>query len=391
MELTRREIIKGASATLALTTISSSAKENKTRLKTTTYSSNCKLDAGGVISLDRLELQAKENLSKAAYAFIAGGAGAEWTLRENKRALTDFRIKTHRLMGIDGHGVNLKSNLLGFELPFPILAAPVGAHTFANPDGEIASAKGVGAAGTIFQCSGASAKPLESIAAASTGIKWFQLYVNNDIGVTKELLERAKNSGYSAIIVTADALGPGTSEEFVRLGEPFPTGFSFGNNDPKYGGRGDFRNQKTNLTLKDIEFVRNVTGLPVIVKGIMNPDDAERVITAGVSAIQVSNHGGRQLDGLPASISVLPLIVKQVKKRVPIILDGGIRRGIDVLRAISLGADAVAIGRPMLYGLNLGGAEGVQQVFEHLSEELRIAMLLAGVDSIKKLNAQFLL
>ena len=218
----------------------------------------------------------------------------------------------------------------------------------------------------------------------------FQLYFNADVGVTRSLLQRARHAGYSAIIITADALGPGQSDEFIRLGRPFPPGFSFGNHDPRYGGSGNFSNQKIDLTPDDIGFVRSATGLPVIVKGIMRGSDADMAIKAGASAIQVSNHGGRQIDGVPGAISVLPEIVTTVDGRVPVIFDSGIRRGIDVFRALALGARAVAVGRPVLYGLAVGGATGAQSVIEHLRDELRIAMLLAGAKTVSQLSRDYL-
>ncbi|WP_455426038.1 alpha-hydroxy-acid oxidizing protein [Dryocola sp. LX212] len=393
MNYTRRNLIQFAGAGLTLAVVKPSAEAG---MKPPVATGNIKAvnkdaDDSKIISLDRLEQQAKEVMSPGAYAFISGASGAEWTLHENRRAFNDYPILTHRLADILEEDIDLSTELLGHQIPYPVICAPAGVHTFVHPEGELVSAKGVSDAGTIFQCSGASAKPLEAIAEASTGPKWFQLYFNADLGVTKDLLLRAKHSGYNAIILTTDALGPGSSEGFSSLGRPFPSGFTFGNHDPRFGGRGDFRNQKANLTPKDIEFVASVSGLPVIVKGIMRGKDADNAISAGAAAIQVSNHGGRQLDGLPAAISVLPEVANHVKKRVPIIFDSGIRRGIDVFRALCLGADAVAIGRPMLYGLSVGGAKGVQNVFEHLRDELRIAMLLAGCASTKNLSSDFLM
>ncbi len=195
-------------------------------------------------------------------------------------------------------------------------------------------------------------------------------------------MTRAKNAGYSAIILTADALGPGQSEDFIALGRPFRPDMTFGNHDPKRGGTGNFYAQKTNLTTQDIQFIKQFTGLPVIVKGVLRADDAVRFVQAGADAIQVSNHGGRQIDGVPASITALPAIAKAVNKRVPIILDGGVRYGIDVVRAIAMGADAVAVGRPVLFGLGMGGAEGVQSVLEWLNNDLKTAMLLSGTRSL---------
>lgn len=208
--------------------------------------------------------------------------------------------------------------------------------------------------------------------------------------MTRQLLTRAKKAGYSAIILTADALGPGQPDNFKAMGSPFRPDKNFGNHDPKKGGFGNFFDQKTSLTTKDIKFIKSFTGLPVVVKGILRPDDADKFIRAGADAIQVSNHGGRQIDGVPASMTALPAIAKVVNNRVPIILDGGVRRGIDVVRALAMGADAVAVGRPVLYGLGLGGAQGVQSVLEFLEQDLKTAMLLSGAAKLSDLNPSYI-
>jgi len=174
------------------------------------------------------------------------------------------------------------------------------------------------------------------------------------------------------------------------MGSPFPPGLVFANHDPKQGGRGQFLNQKIDLTPADIAWVKSITGLPVIVKGLLRGVDADLCIRAGADAIQVSNHGGRAIDGVPASITVLAEVVKHVNGRVPVIFDSGIRRGIDVLRALALGATAIAVGRPVLYGLALGGPKGVQSVLQQLRHELSAAMLLAGASSVRQLGASYL-
>ncbi len=235
----------------------------------------------------------------------------------------------------------------------------------------------------LYTASGASNLPLEQIAKATSGPKWFQVYFNADAGITRDILLRARDAGYSAIVLTADAIGPGTSDAFMAMGNPFPAGMTFGNNDPRYGGRGSFLAQNTALKMDDIGMIRQLTGLPVVVKGIMRPVDATDAVAAGAAAIQVSNHGGRQIDGVPASISVLQEVVDAVQDRVPVIFDGGVRRGIDVFRALALGATAVGVGRPVLFGAALGGAGGVQSVLEHLTRELHQAMLLAGVQTTR--------
>ncbi len=339
-----------------------------------------------IVSLGDVEAEARRVMSQAAWAFVANGSGDQWTLAENRRAFNDYPIAPHRLRGVEGNAISLETRLLGHDLPYPIIVAPSGVHIFAHPAAEAATASGAGRAGALYTASGASYLPLEQIAAATTGPTWFQAYLNIDDGVTKDILVRAKNAGFSAIVLTADAIGPGLSDEFVRMGLPFPPGMTFGNNDPRFGGRGNFLTQKTAMTLDDIGMIRSVTGLPVVVKGIMRPIDARDAVAAGAAAIQVSNHGGRQIDGVPGSISMLSDVVDAVAGSVPVIFDGGIRRGIDVFRALALGATAVATARPVLYGAALGGPSGVASVLEHLRDELRSAMLLAGTQTVTDIN-----
>lgn len=343
-----------------------------------------------IVSLERLEEEAKKVIPEAGFAFVSGAAGDEWTLRENRRAYDDYRIASKRLVGLARENVDLRTRLLGHDLPYPIIVAPMGVHGMVHLQAETDTAKGAGLAGTLYTSSGASHRPLEQIAKATSGPKWFQLYFNADEGITIELLQRARAAGYSAIVLTADALGPGQPDNFLAMGSPFRPDMGFGNHDPKFGGRGNFLNQKVNLTLKDIEFVKKHSGLPVVVKGLLRADNAVDSVRAGADAIQVSNHGGRQIDGVPASVTVLPKIATAVNNRVPVILDGGIRRGIDVVRALALGADTVALGRPCLYGLALGGAQGVQSVLEHLRNETQLAMLLAGAAKIADLSPDYL-
>ncbi len=343
-----------------------------------------------IISLDRLAVKARGAIPKEGYAFVSGGAGAEWTLRENRRAFNDYRIAAKRLVGLSNGDIDIRTSLLGLDMPSPIMVAPMGAHRMVHEKGEVDTARGAGLANVLYCSSGASNATLEEIAQATTGPKWFQLYWNNDDRVTRSLLTRAKKAGYSAIVLTADALGPGRPEDFIAMGNPFRPDATFGNHDPEKGGFGDFGDQKTALTVKDIQFIKQFTGLPVIVKGILRPDDADRFIRAGADAIQVSNHGGRQIDGVPAGITALPPIVAAVNNRVPVILDGGVRRGIDIIRAVAMGADAVAIGRPFMYGLGLGGAQGVQSVAEHINNDLKSALLLSGASKLSDLNPDFI-
>ena len=344
-----------------------------------------------VLGPEALERQAQAILPPGAFAFVARGAGDEWTLAENRRAFNDFSILTRRFGGTVDSAIDLTTRLLSEKLTSPILVNPMGAQIMVHPEAEEVTAAGAGRADVLYTICGASNLPIEQIAKASNGPKWFQTYLNSDAGVSRDILLRARDAGAKAIVLTADALGPGTSDEFIRLGRPFSHGMTFGNYDPRYGGRGDFFSQKTNLSFDDIGWIRNITGLPVVAKGILRPSDAKDAISAGAAAIQVSNHGGRQIDGVPASISMLPSVADAVGARVPVILDSGVRRGIDVLRALALGATAVGVGRPVLYGAALGGARGVESVLDHLKTELHMAMLLAGAQSVGAIDRNFIM
>jgi lactate oxidase len=262
----------------------------------------------------------------------------------------------------------------------------MGGHGSFHVNAEVATAGGTGAAGTLYVSSGASNKPLEDIAKATPGPKWFQIYMNRDMEINRWLVQRARTAGYSAIVLTADALGPGQSDDYIGLGRPRDPNLRPGNHDPALGGRGNFQDFKRDLSFSDITFLREASGLPVVTKGVVHPEDIRQCIAAGVSAIWVSNHGGRQIDGVPGSITMLRPAVDAVAGRVPVIFDSGIRRGIDVFKAIAMGATAVSVGRPVLWGLTCGGAAGVNSVYAHLVGELRAAMLLSGVAKVTDLK-----
>jgi lactate oxidase len=276
--------------------------------------------------------------------------------------------------------IDLSVELLGQKLPHPFIVTPFGSHALHHPLGEVATMRGAAKSGGLACVSSASTASLEDIAKASDAPKWFQIYLDVDDGKSRELLLRAKAAGFKAIILTVDAIGQGSSDEYVRLGKPRPW-LPYGNFGPDEATK-----FKTDLSWKDVEMIRRVTGLPVIVKGITRAEDAVAAVKAGASAVQVSNHGGRALDGTPAAISVLPSIADALKGDTPIILDSGIRRGTDVVKALALGARAVAIGRPIMYGLNLGGASGVDSVLAYFRRETVDATLHCGVQAVSRLG-----
>lgn len=333
-----------------------------------------------VFNIELLEEEARLKYGNGTYVFVAHGSGDQWTLRENRRAFGDYVFTPHRMQGIVRDGIDTSVMLLGQKLPHPVLVTPFGSHGLHHPAGEVATAEGAARSGALLSVSSASTRSMEDIAKATTGPKWFQMYLTVDEGQSREVLERARDAGYKAIIFTVDAIGQGSSDEYMRLGNPRPW-LPYGNFPT--GNPNAF---KTNLTWKDLEFIATTTGLPVIVKGVTRAEDAVAAVKAGAAAIQVSNHGGRALDGTPAAITVLPEIVQALQGDVPIIMDSGIRRGTDIVKALALGADAVAIGRPLMYGLAVGGASGVNGVMEFMNRELVNTVLHCGVDSIAKLN-----
>jgi 4-hydroxymandelate oxidase len=277
----------------------------------------------------------------------------------------------------------------------PILAAPTAFHRLACPEGELATARGVGATGTLMVLSSLATCRMEDVAAAATGPLWFQLYINKDRGFTRELIARARDAGYRALVVTADTPCWGVRENDLRNGFHLPDGVEPVNLMPAGDARDEERTHNgagmaqilswmldTALTWRDIEWIAIEADMPVLVKGVCRPDDAREALARGAAGVIVSNHGGRQLDTAPATISVLPDVIEAVAGAAPVLVDGGIRRGTDILKALALGARAVLVGRPVLWGLATGGAEGVAQALGMLRHELDLAMALAGCASL---------
>lgn len=382
----RRGALKLAGASLAATALAPAGVSAQLPEQASTEALNIvgkgidrKLD---VFNIDLLEEQAKQVYGHGTYVFVANGSGKMWTLAENQRAWGDFVFTPNRMGGVVRDQIDLSVELLGVKLPHPLVITPFGSHGLHHPLAEVATAKGIAMSGGLLIVSSASTASMEDIARASEGPKWFQIYLTADDGVNRGLLERAKAAGFQAIVLTIDAIGQGSSDEYQRLGKPRPW--------LPYGNFPDARQPpfKTDLGWKDVETIRNITGLPVVVKGVTRPEDAKAAISAGAGAIQVSNHGGRALDGTPASISVMPSIAEAVKGTVPLILDSGIRRGTDVVKALALGADAVAVGRPVMFGLALGGASGVDSVIRFLHRETVDTALHCGVNRIVDLDSK---
>lgn len=347
IKTSRRNALKLAGAGLAATALASGRVAAQLPEEANTEALNIlrkgidkKLD---VFNIDLLEEQARQVYGHGTYVFVANGSGKQWTLAENQRAWGDYAFVPQRMQGVVRDKIDLSVELLGLRLPHPFIITPFGSHGLHHPLAEVATAQGIAKSGGLLTVSSSSTASMDDIAKASDGPKWFQIYMTTDDGFTRTVLQRAKAAGFKAIVLTVDAIGQGSSDEYLRLGNPRPW-LPYGNFPD--GKQPPF---KTNLSWDDVAMIRSVTGLPVVVKGITRAQDARAAISAGAAAIQVSNHGGRALDGTPAAITVLPEIADVVKGDVPLIMDSGIRRGTDVATALALGANAVAIGRPVMY------------------------------------------
>lgn len=343
-----------------------------------------------LITVDDFERAAEAVLPRMAWDYYRSGADDERTLRRNRRALRRWEIWYRVLVDVSRRST--ATTLLGADLATPILIAPTAYHRMAHPDGELATARAAAAAGVLYVVSTLATTRLEDVAAASAGPKWFQLYVHKDRGFTRALVERAQGAGYRAVVLTVDApiLGRRLADE--RNAFTLPDGLAMANLvAPDATGSTEERSMlakyvasrhDASLTWKDLEWLRGTTSLPLLIKGIVRADDAARAVEHGAAAVVVSNHGARQLDGSPATIDALPGVVAAVAGRCPVLMDGGVRSGTDVLKALALGAAAVLVGRPILWGLAVGGEPGVARVLEILQGELSSAMALAGCASL---------
>jgi len=340
------------------------------------------------ISLRDLEAEAKKILPPYSYAYISGGSGDEWTMRENETAFNRWVIEPRFLSGIKSP--DLATTILGSSLSLPVITAPMGGQGLAHALKEIPDVKGTCEAGTLYVNSSVSNMSMEEIAAAAAGPKWFQIYFPANRDYARELLQRAKSSGFTSIVLTVDGTTFSNRERPVRLGIS-PPNLGPGNGvrtpgiDPLKASE-----LKADLNWDDFAFCQKETGLPVIIKGILTPSMATEAVRRGCAGVWVSNHGGRAIDNTAPAISALPRIVQAIGGKAVIIVDGGIRRGQDVFRALALGADVTALGRPVLYGMALGGAQGVQSVYARLKSELEMVMQLAGTATIKEITRSYI-
>ena len=348
--------------------------------------------AGQTLSLRELEFEARQRLDPAVYDFVAGGADDETTLRANETAFSRIGLLPRILRG--KASPELAVTLLNCRAALPVVIAPTAFHRLVHPEGELATARAAAAAGTIMIASMASTVAIGEVAEAvrqTTGGAspnlWFQIYVQPDRGFTEAIIRRAEAAGCAALVVSVDSPVFGRRERDHRNGFfDLPPGMCCENlREPTTCGEPGRARPivfRPELSWDDIAWLRKTTALKIVLKGVTHPEDARLAVDAGVHALMVSNHGGRQLDTVPATVGLLPAIADAVDGSLPLMLDGGIRRGTDVVKAIALGARAVAVGRPVFWGLAVGGEEGVAQVLEILRTELERALILCGCCSL---------
>ncbi len=339
-------------------------------------------------TIEEFEQAAKKKLPTSIYNHIAGGSDRELTLRRNYEAYTKFALLP-RVFRETGN-VNIDIDIFGIKAKSPIIIAPTAFQVLANVQGEIATAKAAENVGCIMVVSMMSNFSLEEIAASAKVSLWFQLHIHRDFVITENLIRRAECAGYKAIVITADIPYPGNrlrdiDNEFKLPSHCVPVNF-IDSTTKEIKSEGIEFNPMASW--EDIRRVKSITKLPIIVKGIMHYFDAIKALDIGVDGIIISNHGGRQLDGAAATIEVLPNIAKVLKNRIRILIDGGLYSGVNILKAIALGADAVLVGRPILWGLAMSGQSGVMQVMQCLHRELTLAMRLAGCYSISNIKEQ---
>ena len=350
---------------------------------------------GQAISVEQLEEKARRRLAPGAYGYVAGGAGAEDARRANREAFRRWRIVPRPPRHPAAR--DLAVEVLGTRMAAPVLLAPVGVLSILHPDGGVAAGRAAASVGVPLVASTTSSRTLEAIAAAmGAAPRWFQLYWPGDRALTKSLLARARRAGYGAIVVTLDTWQPGWRPRDLQQSHlPFRRGEGLANyfadpvfraalarppeQDPRAAVEHFLRVcSDATVTWDDLSFLRQNTTLPILLKGILRPDDAAEAVGLGMDGIIVSNHGGRQVDGAIGALDALPGVVAAVDGRLPVLFDSGIRHGADAFKALALGARAVLLGRPYLWGLAVDGEEGVRRVLRGLLAELDLTLALAG-------------
>jgi 4-hydroxymandelate oxidase len=352
-------------------------------------------------NLIELEELARNRLDPGAFDYIAGGADDEVSLRRNRLDWERFALRPRFL--VDVSSVDASTTVLGVSLSMPVLLAPTAGHRLCCEEGERATARAAASVGTGMILSTLSTTPLEEVATASNAPKWFQLYVYKDKEITRSLVSRAEAAGYQGVCLTVDVPFIGHRERDLRnaFSFPYPLANFLATGLEKMpigivnteSGLGGYIASKWDpgMTWPDLDWLASITSLPVLVKGILTAEDARLCVEHGAAAVIVSNHGGRQLDSAISGIAALPEVVEAVDGRIEVWVDGGVRRGTDVLKALALGARAVLIGRPYLYGLALDGENGARRVLDLLKREVELAMALTGRPTIGSIDATLLM
>eukprot|EP00249_Psilotum_nudum_P009409 c21917_g1_i2 orf=561-1670(-) len=348
-----------------------------------------------VVNVSEYEQLAKEKLPKMVYDYYASGAEDQFTLKENRSAFERIRFRPRVL--IDVSKVDPSITVLGSKISMPIMVAPTAMQRMAHPDGELAVARAAASAGTIMTLSSWATSSVEEVASTGPGIRFFQLYVYKNRNVVAQLVRRAENAGFKAIALTVDTPRLGRRESDIKNRFNLPRHLTLKNFEGLDLGKVDKTDDSglasyvagqidRSLSWKDVKWLQSITKLPILVKGILTAEDTRLAINAGMAGIIVSNHGARQLDYVPATILALEEVVAAAQGRVPVFLDGGIRRGTDVLKALALGASGVFVGRPVVFGLSVDGEAGVRKVLQILQDEFELAMSLAGCCTVKDIN-----
>ncbi|NWF67664.1 MAG: alpha-hydroxy-acid oxidizing protein [Chloroflexi bacterium] len=352
------------------------------------------------INLHEFELMAREKLDKMVYDYYAGGANDEVTLTENRAAFARLRLRPRMLRGVEKY--DMTTTILGEKMAAPLLIAPMAFMALAHPEGELAVARATAARGIHYVVSTMSNYGLEDIAAASAAAKWFQLYVYQSRTATEQMVALAEAAGYSALVLTVDTPVLGRREADIRNRFHLPPGYEAKNLanaqlqhiHPAQGDSGlaayAASAQRANLGWHDLDWLRGLTKMPLLVKGILRGDDAKRALDHGAAGMIVSNHGGRQLDTAITGIEALPEVVAAVGGSAAVLMDGGVRRGTDILKALALGAQGVLLGRPVLWGLAVDGEVGVGQVLDLLLAEFELALALCGCASLAEVTPDVL-
>lgn len=344
-----------------------------------------------LLTVPDYEARARDTIPRALFDRLFGTYGApDWVTNTNNLAAFNA-VKLRPRVLVDVSHRNLTTEVLGQKINFPVMLAPTGTHQRAHPQGELASARAAGAMGTIMGLSTASSYSIEEVAEVATGPLWFQLYFFRDRELTEILVRRAHSAGYTALMLTVDNLGARSREREYRYAYTLQSERILKNfvgiELPNLPTRDNFGESfESALNWSDLEWLRSITSMPLVIKGIQTAEDARLCVEYGANALVVSNHGGHALQGTKGTIEMLPEVAEAVGDRVEVFLDGGIRRGADVLKALALGAKAVFIGRAIFWGLSVDGEAGVRRVLDILRDELDVAMGLSGVTDVKNVD-----